>query len=463
MKTLKLHLVLTVIIALFFTSCNKDESVTENPEISQDVAILSFGPVLNDMINRAAQRQQVNDIPDCSEEAPAFAQLSLTYGESNTPIDVTVEILNDENGFFTAYNDELEIPVPNGATTVSVTLTDFLVLSDDAGSPGDIIWAAPKTGSEFAVFVDQPLPISWDLKAGSKTYVDIPVICFDDREVNLYGYVFFDITPTELSTLCFFANYCTDSGRHYTANYSLDLYLGTSNSGIPLYSGQMPVTGNDGQFYAEPVCLAVPAPEDDISAGEPYLYYEISLTDWPGSYGTAGDYMETGTLSWIEVQDLLNDDGTTAEYLHVFLNCEDEDEGEDTYVTVTVDTENINEDNLNETVFFTDSRSNSTSTVSSPENHIALVNQNRRIYWSGKTLNGNSEETIEIIEIYRKPEGGPMILTRTYTDPNLEGTIIGDIRSDYVEGLELYNLVLRINGEDERTFTIDPKIQMQPN
>ncbi len=463
MKTLKLHLVITVIIALFFSSCNRDEPVTD-PEISQDVAILSLGPVLNDMINRAAERQQVNDIPDCSEEAPAFAQISLTYGESDTPINVTVEILNDENGFFTAYNDELEIPVPTGATTVSVTLTDFLVLSDDAGSPGDIIWAAPKTGSEFAVFVDQPLPISWDLRAGSKTYVDIPVLCFDDREVNLYGYVFFDINPTELSTLCFFANYCKDSGRHYTANYSLDLYLGTSNSGTPLYLGQIPVTGNDGQFYAEPICLAVPAPGDDISAGEPYLYYEISLTNWPGNYGGAGDYMETGTLSWIQVQDLLNDDGTTAEYLHVFLNCEeDEDEGEDTYVTVTVDTENINEDNLNETVFFTDSRSNSTSTVSSPENHIALVNQNRRIFWSGKTLNGNSEETIEIIEIYRKPEGGPMILTRTYTDPNLEGTIIGDIRSDYVEGLELYNLVLSINGESERTFTIDPKIQMQPN
>ena len=364
---------------------------------------------------------------------------------------------------FTAYDEELEIPIPPGNTTVSVTLTDFLVLSDDAGSPGEIIWAAPKTGSEYAEFVDEPLPITWDLRAGSKTYVDVPVVCFDDRQVNLYGYVFFDINTTEISTLCFFANFCTEAGRHYTANYSLDLYLGTSNSGTPLYLDQMPATGSDGDYYAEPLCLAVPPPAEGKGAGEPYLYYELRLLDWPDNYGSAGDHVETGTLNWIEVQDLLNNDGITAEYKHIYINCDgNEEEGEDTYVTVIVDTENINEDNLNETVFFTDSRSSGTSNLSSPLNHTALVNKNRRIFWSGKTLDENNFETIEILEIYRKQDGGEVILTRTYTDPDLEGVVIGDIRPDYVDGLEFYNLVFKIHGETERTFTVDPKIKMQP-
>ncbi|PTX41478.1 hypothetical protein C8P64_3278 [Christiangramia gaetbulicola] len=452
------------VIGLLFYSCNKDESVPNEPEISQDIAVLSFGPVLNEMVNRAAVRQQIDDLPECSDATPAFAQLSLTYGESDTPIDLVVEILSDENGLFTAYDEELEIPIPSGSTTVSVTLTDFLVLSDNGGIPGDVIWAAPKMDSEYAVFVETPLPLTWDLRAGSKTYVDVPVLCFDDRQVNLYGYLFFDITPKELSTLCFFANYCTESGRHYTANYSLDLYLGTSSLGTPLYLDQTPETGNDGQFYADPVCLTVPAPEDGIDASEPYLYYEITLTDWPDNYGTAGNYIEAGTLSWLQVQELLNPDGTTAEYKHIYLNCEESnDDGEDTYVTVTVDTRNITADNLNETVFFTDNRSSTASNSAVPENHIALVNPNRRIFWSGTTLESDTGETIIITEVYRKEEGGEMILTRTYTEPDLEGFLIGDVRSDYIEGFEFYNLVFTIYGETERTFTIDPKIKMQPN
>ncbi len=321
MRTFKSYIAFMALFALLFTSCSKDEPVANDPAVSNDVAVLSLGPVLNSMINKTAVKQAMADLPACSDAAPAYAQLSLTYGDANTPVDLVVDILSDENGLFTAYDDALEIPVPSGSTTVSVTLTDFLVWSDNGGSPGDVIWAAPKTGSDYADFVDQPLPMTWDLRAGSKTYTDVPVLCFDNRQVNLYGYQFFDIIPTQLSTLCFFANYCTDAGRHYTANYSLDLYLGTSNAGTPLYMDQMPATGMDGEFYADPVCLAVPGPAAGVGADEPYLYYEVTLTDWTDNYGTAGDYVESGTLTWNEVQALLNDDGTTAEYEHIFINC----------------------------------------------------------------------------------------------------------------------------------------------
>ena len=70
------------------------------------------------------------------------------------------------------------------------------------------------------------------------------------------------------------------------------------------------------------VCLAVPGPAAGIGADEPYLYYEVTLMDWTDNYGTAGDYVESGTLTWNEVQALLNDDGTTAEYEHIFINCD---------------------------------------------------------------------------------------------------------------------------------------------
>ena len=323
MKTFNYYLSLLAVSVLLLTSCSKEESPDAGNSVPDNVAVLSLGPVLNDMINKAASKQAVGDIPACSEDAPAYAQISLTYGDLNTAVDVVVDILSDENGLFTAYDDALEIPVPEGATTVSVTLNSFLVWNDSGGSPGDVIWAAPMSSSDFGSIVDQALPITWQLRAGSKTYTDVPVICFDERQVNLYGYQFFDIHPQEVYNLCFFANYCNDAGRHYTANYSLNLYYGTSDAGTPLYMEQTPTTGQDDEFYAEPVCLNVPSPYNGEAAGDPYLYYEVTLLDWTDNYGAAGTHMESGTLSWNDVQALFGADGETTDYWHVFINCDE--------------------------------------------------------------------------------------------------------------------------------------------
>ena len=459
MRTLKSYFLYLPVIMIFFLSCSRDESdsgnESEDPVVPQ-VAVLSLQPVLNNMMDKSANKQGVTDPPECSDAVPAYAQLSLTYGESEIPVDVTVDILGDENGFFTAYNDELEIPIPAGSSTVSVTITDFVVWSE--GSPGEIIWAAPKTGSVFAEFVSMALPISENLQAGSKTYLEVPVICFDERQVNLYGYLLFDLKTVEVSSLCFFANYCADDGRHYTANYSLDLYLGTSNAGTPLYIDQTPTIGLGEHYYANPICLAVPAPGEGIGNEEPYLYYEISIKDWEGNYGTAGDYEESGTLSWNEVQALLNDDGTTAEYKHLHINCGEDDTPRDTNILLTVDTQNINEDNLDTTVIFTDDRSNPVGNPGDPENFTSLVDRGMKVYWRGQTKDGNSSVIIDILEVERKPDGGSKILESISKEDRL---IVGQVRNEYVSGLESYHITISIiNAQNTKTFTIDPKLQM---
>ena len=327
MKIFKYNLAVMVILLMIISSCSRDENPAPENIGNETIATLYLGPVLNDIANNENSRQQINDVPSCSDEVPAFAQIMLTYGEADTPVDVIVEILEDENGLFTAYDEALEIPVPQGENSVSVTLNEFLVWSNDGGSPGEVIWAAPKSGSDFADFVDNPLPYSWDLGAGTKTYTDIEVLCFDERIVNEYGYVFFDILPEVLYDVCFFANYCTDAGRHYVANYSLDIYYGTSNNGAPLYTGEVPVTGVDGEYFADPLCLTIPSPQNDEGDDDPYLYYEATLIDWEDNYGTANGEMVSGTWSWNDILSLLNDDGETSEYFHAFINCED-DEGE---------------------------------------------------------------------------------------------------------------------------------------
>ena len=332
MRILKTYMAFVAIALFLFTSCSKEESSEVSGDVSSDSATLFLGPVLDDFNN--LNRQQVDqDIPECSDDDPAFAQIILTYGDDNTPVQVVVPISEDENGLFTLYDDELEIPIPDGETTVSVTLTDFIVWNDVGGEPGIPIWVAPKDGSEYAKFVSDPLSNEFTLRAGSKNYVNVDVICYDDRDVNLYGYQFFDINPIPLTKFCVFANFCiTPNGRDYVANYSLDLYLysGEVAENNPmtdmslytaLYTDEMPVTGVDGDaYYAEPLCLAIPEGED---GNQPYLYYTITLEDWVGYYGDAADFSQSGYLTWNQIQELLNYDGNddTVDYLHFFLNC----------------------------------------------------------------------------------------------------------------------------------------------
>ena len=332
MKNFKFNVMILALFALIFTSCSKDENSGVEQQVSDEVAELYLGPVLNAEIRKALQKQEA-DLPECSDDAPAYAQISLVYGDADTPVDVIVPIIIDGNDLFTAYDEALEIPVASGETTVSVTLNDFLVWNDDGGAPGEVIWAAPKTGSDFGGIVSQSLPFSWDLRAGSKTYTDVEVLCFDDREVNLYGYQFFDLVPVEIYEFCVFANYCNDAGRHFTANYTFDItYIGDDNN-IPLYTGEMPMTGNtedddSGDWYADPLCLAIPAPIYGEGPDTDYIRVTATLANWDANYPAPGAVDPiSADLSWNEVQSFFVDDDNM-DYWHIFFNCGDDDGGQ---------------------------------------------------------------------------------------------------------------------------------------
>lgn len=334
MKTIKFYLAYIAVFSLILTSCSKDEATGSDPG-TQEFATLTLGPVLNASMGR---QQEPMDPPQCSGEDPAFAEIELIYddGDPNTAPVLVVTVVPiglDSEGLFTLYSEDLEIPIPSGETSVEVTLLSFKVWSDNGfGQPGEVIWIAPMEGSDFAQFVDDPLEISWFLRAGSKNYQEVEVICFDDREVNRYGYQFFDITPNPIYEFCIFANYCSDEGRHYTANYDFALYYYDGNredgKGDMIYEGLSPMTGNDdGTFWADPLCVAVPGP-GDMDDDAPYLVFEASVTDWPNYYTVDGEVESTMTiLSFNDIQALLDRDGDdeTVNYWHIFFNCDEQD------------------------------------------------------------------------------------------------------------------------------------------
>lgn len=357
MKTIKNYFSFLFVLSLLLTSCSKDEAVQDVS--SDEVAVLTFGSVLNAMVNKAAAKQAENgDLPACSDDEPAYAQISLTYGDADVVVNATVPINWDDEGYFTTYSDLLAIPVPSDEDWVTVDLRSFEVFSAD----DVLIWKAPFDGSEFAGFVDDALPMTFDLRAGSKNYVDVEVLCFNERDVNKYGYQFFNIMPEELRTLCFFANYCTDEGRHFTADYSLDLYYyrGEDMEGTPdaseldiLYSDRSPEPGVDnGTFYTDPLCIAIPEPQMGEGPNEPYLYYEVTLTEWNDNYPFPEDaVVQTGYLSWNDIVDLLDTDSdgdiennSDANYWHIQLNCGENDG------PPPVEDDDIDNDNIPDTI-----------------------------------------------------------------------------------------------------------------
>ncbi len=330
MKIINRYLAYVAVLALLFTSCSKDEATTAGDDPGMQSVDLTFGAMLNDLSNRAMEQSKAHfdQVPDCSEEEPAVARIGFSYGGNS--YDTDVAILSDEDGYFTDYSEDLKIPVPNNGS-VEVTLESFMVYDGDPDGDGELIWIAPieSEEGEFDGYVDSALPFSFDVQDGAKPYIDVEVLCFDRRVANEYGYVFFDILPEVIYPLCLFVNYCDENGRHYVADYSVDLYFGTDDTGIQLYDyteeSAMAMTGDygDGAYYADPLCLVVPGPPANLPDDEPYLYLVIHPESWEGT----GEIDETPTegiaLSWNMVSDLLNGDGTTNEYLHLLIGeCE---------------------------------------------------------------------------------------------------------------------------------------------
>lgn len=328
MKNLKICMGMLAIFALLFTSCSKEEGTSSGDDPNVQSVEITFGALLNDLANRAASvnKDHFDQIPDCSDGTPAVARIGFSYGGESYTTDV--DILSDDSGFFTDYSEDLIIPVPNNSA-VEVSLDSFMVYDGDPDGDGELIWIAPieSVDGQFDGYVDNPLPFVFSVRDGTKPYIPVDVLCFDRRMVNEYGYPFFDLVPGKLYPLCFFANYCpSPDGRHFVGNYSVEIFYDDGETRFSLYdSAQEPTIGvEDGVYFADPLCLVVPeSPFDDLN--EDYLFYVVTPLDWTGSYGDIDNtpLAEVG-ISWTDIDGLLNDDGETTEYIHLFIGCDDD-------------------------------------------------------------------------------------------------------------------------------------------
>ena len=314
MKNFKLSIACLAMFTMIFTSCSKEE--VGGPDLDSEKATLSFGAIVNDLVaNRAQSKQSIADLPVCSEDDPFFVRivLSLDGVEVVGTTDMPYRIDLVAGQLYTKDDPMMELAPGD-------YVLEHLAVYNEGGI---LIWVAPKAGSPLGEFVDNLLPLDIDLRAGVKKYVEVDVLCFDDRDVNEYGYLFFELDTNIALEFCFFANYCppNEPGRHYTANYSVSIWSGTSSAGVPLYTNVVVNSGqyNNGDYYTTPLCFALP---DNSSMNTPYLYYEVTLLAWPGNYGNvAPNTVISGTLTKADI--MANFDGASGvDYEHLLFGCE---------------------------------------------------------------------------------------------------------------------------------------------
>lgn len=306
MKNLQKFFVLFMFSGFFFLSCSEDE----NP-VSTEKSSISFGAVLNDLAAKAATKQANGDLPACSDDQPSYVEIILLQGDSevvgSTGNPFRIDLIPGQ--IFTDEVPELEL-VPG-----TYILDHFAVYNSEE----ELIWLAPR-GGVLAEFVDNPLPLTINLGAGVKKYVDVSVLCFDDRDVNQYGYLFFELVPGEVVEFCFFANYCNSTGRHFPAAFSVDVWLGTDGTGTLIYSNMQNSVSTQGEDpSAEPLCIALPD-LSEFADNEDYIYYEITLLDWAGVYGDVDNTVIAGTLSRADIQARLDGDDAV-DYEHIKFGC----------------------------------------------------------------------------------------------------------------------------------------------
>ena len=132
--------------------------------------------------------------------------------------------------------------------------------------------------------------------------------------------------------------------------------------------------------------------------------------------------------------------------------------GQNTEITMIVNTEGINPNNVDSHVEFKDNRKNQTPSKD-PENFTSLINQKFDVFWIAVAQDG-SGDTIQITQIGQKPVKGGADLLKESPHPNGEnGEFKAKVKDHYIEGQESYYIKFKINNSGPE-YEVDPKLEM---
>lgn len=328
MKKTKLLTGFFLTAILLFSSCSKED---ESLNVEKEKAYLSFQTLLNDLRQKQQNKQANFNTPECTDGIPAYVEIILTHGDvdvvgsETTPFRLNLNSnAPDINGdgapdYFTEEHAILELE-PG-----TYLLEYFTVLDAD----GNVLWIAPMDNNQpggIDDMVEYSLPLAINLGPGVKKYQNVEVVCFDDRNVNQYGYLFFELNGYQLIEFCIFGNYCDETGRHQDfVFYEVDVWKFSGNAFSPkgelLHENLQNAVDiadfeDSSDAFSYPVCFTLPD-----GPGLDEYYIEISLTDM----GPEDILIRSGLISDVDVRNQFQDDGTIEYYHFREGNCNMED------------------------------------------------------------------------------------------------------------------------------------------
>ena len=298
------------IVALLFTSCSQEESgaVVSDQETYQ----LQFGTLLNDFEKQS--KVHLTDPTVCRDADPSYVLVGVedsngiyigTGGGTTEPSLFRVEIQNNNGSWETSYSEDLALPAGD------YSLEYFIVYSAD----GQVLWVAPREGGVYASSVGNPLPQDITLAPGTKPYINVDVLCFNPRDEEAFGYVFFDINLIEVeNNYCIFVNFCYDgTGREYPALFRVDVWADAYGGSDVVVDGEMnSVSGTGNSFAATVLCLPLPP------LGEGEVYYARVTVLSAGAYIADGSDVFEFEIDQDNIDDQLD---LTPRYRHIRINC----------------------------------------------------------------------------------------------------------------------------------------------
>ncbi|HSI70997.1 MAG TPA: hypothetical protein VK941_12250 [Gillisia sp.] len=326
MKKKKLFFGMFLLIIFAFSSCSKEEDPLP---VEENQAYLSFKMSLNDQ----SQKQVNSNLPGCTDGIPAFLDVIISKeGKAADPnaVPIRLNINPNSTGPF-----EDEASNSSGAQSESLALAPgtyylhyFTVLDENE----NVIWLTPINDNApggIDDIVGNPLPLAINLNTGVYITQSVEVICFDDRFVNQYGYLFYELNEIEVIEFCIFGNACDETGRHEEfVLYEVDVWKFSGDTSAPkgdiLHENlQNEVVITDYEEYSEansyPLCITLPD-----GPGLDEYYIEITRTN----SGPDDGLIRSGLISDVEVRNLFREDSTMDYYHFREGNCNLDDDPE---------------------------------------------------------------------------------------------------------------------------------------
>ncbi len=274
-----------LVLSFMFFACQDDavEPVLEKGQVAFEISSSQVPDNYNSPAGRTDQ-DIIVPIGECDLENAAYAKVIVDE------VEYTLDIQQWGDNYKT---NLLELDPGEHV------LSSFIVFTG-ADMP---LSATPTVGSEFEKFVDNPLPIMFEVLPYRKLENLIEVLCIEEFEPPLFGFKFWNIDLKSLKYLCIFVNYCEDDYGHMVAPLTIMIFPSIEETELDdlIWEGSV---GGAGEL------LCAKFPWDPDVDPELQTYYVVLMINGTPYTATIG----------IDFIDMIND--SPGGYLHLNENCD---------------------------------------------------------------------------------------------------------------------------------------------